>query len=149
MEFRTDYRTEQYALQTAWEDFPERVRLRAVDCSIDLMGALILGSQSAQFRTGLKLASGLGLAGDIPVIGAPGKYNLAGAAIAMGHSSNAFDIDDGYNMVKGHPGTSFIAGLLAASLQKKASRWQRILSVTAEQLRRNGQAMQTECTRTW
>ena len=33
----------------------------------------------------------------------------------MGHSSNSFDIDDGYRMICGHPGTSFVAGTLATA----------------------------------
>ena len=64
-------------------------------CGVDLMTALILGSYGEQFKAGQKLAQSMGMQGDIPTVGSDKKYNLLGAAIAMGHSSNSFDIDDG------------------------------------------------------
>lgn len=121
MVFNTDYRIEQYALQTTWKDISQDTQERAVMCAIDLFGALILGSYGEQFAAGERLAKMMNLAGDISVVGSKNKYNLLGAAIAMGHASNSFDIDDGYNMIKGHPGTSFIGGMLAAAVEKNVS----------------------------
>ncbi len=121
MEFITDYRVERYALDTKWQDLPEQVQEWAKMCGIDLMGALILGSYGKQFAAGTKLAESVGLTGEIPVVGKQQTYNLLGAAIAMGHSSNSFDIDDGFRMIQGHPGTSFVGGVLAAALQKNVT----------------------------
>ena len=45
-----------------------------------------------------------------------------GASAALGHSSNAYDIDDGHNITRAHPGTSFIGALLAAAYEKNISR---------------------------
>lgn len=118
MEFITDYRTERYALDTTWEDLPADVQTRAMMCGIDLMTALVLGSYGRQFAAGQKLAGLLGLEGGIPVVGGDKTYNLLGAASAMGHSCNSFDIDDGFRTICGHPGTSFVAGVLAAALEK-------------------------------
>ena len=121
MVFNTDYTIEKYALHTKWEHFPEEVREHALMCSLDLMSALILGSYGKQFEAGLKLASMMGMAGDIPVIGCVKTYNLLGAAIVMGHSSNSFDIDDGHRQIQGHPGTSFVGGVLAAAIKQNVS----------------------------
>ena len=44
MEFITDYRVERYALDTKWQDLPEKVQTWAMMCGIDLMCALVLGS---------------------------------------------------------------------------------------------------------
>ena len=118
MEFITDYRVERYALDTKWQDLPEKVQTWAKMCGIDLMSALVLGSYGKQFAAGKKLAQTVGLTGEIPVVGDDKTYNLLGAAIAMGHSSNSFDIDDGFRMIQGHPGTSFVGGVLAAALEK-------------------------------
>ena len=41
-----------------------------------------------------------------------------GAATAMGHSSNAYDIDDGHNITRAHHGTSFVGAILAAAYEK-------------------------------
>ena len=106
MEFITDYRVERYALDTKWEDLPEKVQTWAKMCGIDLMSALVLGSYGRQFAAGKKLAQTIGLDGEIPVVGDERTYNLLGATVAMGHSSNSFDIDDGFRMIQGHPGTS-------------------------------------------
>ena len=121
MIFNTDYRTERYALNTRWEDFPDQVKEHALMCSLDIFGALILGSYGKQFAAGEKVAQTIGASGDIPVVGSHHKYNLLGAAIAMGHASNSFDIDDGHRQIQGHPGTSFIGGMLAAALKEDVS----------------------------
>ena len=118
MNFITNYKLERYILDTKWEDLPEEVQTRARGCGIDLMTALILGSNGRQFGVGVALADELYAPGDIPVVGSKKTYNFIGAATAMGHAANSFDIDDGHNMIKGHPGASFVAGILAAGLKK-------------------------------
>lgn len=122
MKFETTYKLEDFILNTRWEELPEQVQQRMKGCFVDLMGALLIGSRSEQFRVGLKLAHTLYGAGDIPVVGADGRFNFMGASAAMGHSSNAYDIDDGHNMTRAHPGTSFVGAVLAAALEKNLNR---------------------------
>jgi len=43
------------------------------------------------------------------------RVSPVGAALANGYACNALDIDDGYRMVKGHPGACVLPVLLAAS----------------------------------
>lgn len=121
MLFRTDYAIENFILDTKWEDLPKDVQERAIRCSIDLMGALLLGAHGNQYKAGIRVAKRIGANGDIPLIGSEEKCNLIGAAIAYGHGANSFDIDDGFNMVKGHPGASFVGGVLAAALEQDCS----------------------------
>lgn len=118
MVFNTDYRLEKFILDTKWEDLPTDVQERMRGCFIDLMGALLSGSISEQFAVGLRLAEELYGKGDIAVVGSDKKFNFMGAATAMGHSSNAYDIDDGHNMTRAHPGTSFVGAILAAAYEK-------------------------------
>lgn len=118
MEFITDYRTEKFALENNWDQLPAEVKEHGLMCSLDIMMALILGSYGKQFAAGEKVANMMGMTGDIPVVGSEKTYNLLGAAIAMGHASNSFDIDDGHRQIQGHPGTSFIGGVLAAAIEK-------------------------------
>jgi len=118
MLFETNYTIEKFALNAKWEDFPDSVKEHAVMCSLDILGALILGSYGGQFEVGERLALMAGMKGDIPVVGSSNTYNLLGAAIAMGHSCNSFDIDDGHRQIQGHPGASFIAGVLSAAISK-------------------------------
>jgi len=121
MVFKTDYKLENFILNTRWEDLPEEVHERMKGCLIDLLGALIAGSRSRQFAVGLSLAETLYGTGEIPVIGSPKRFNFMGASTAMGHASNAYDIDDGHNIIRAHPGTSFIGAILAAAYEKDLS----------------------------
>ena len=145
MKFNIDYTVENYLLHTKWSDLPEYVQKRAIVCGIDLLMALIVGSKGSQFRSGLRLAEGYCAPnGEITPLGSRAKLNILGATIAMGHASNSFDIDDGYNMIKGHPGTSFIGGTLAAALEKDVSYLEFLttLVVTYDVTMRWGLAMQ-------
>jgi len=122
MKYETNYRLENYILNLNWDYLPLPVQERIKGCFIDLMGALIIGSKSQQFAVGLKLASTLYGKGDISVVGSDQCFGFMGAAAAMGHSSNAYDIDDGHNLIRAHPGTSFVGAVLAAALEKNISR---------------------------
>ena len=122
MKFETTYKLEDFILNTQWEDLPGEVQERIRGCFVDLMGALIIGSRSEQFHVGLQLARQLYGSGNIPVVGSAETFNFMGASCAMGHSSNAYDIDDGHNMTRAHPGTSFVGAVLAAAWEKNLSR---------------------------
>ena len=122
MRFETTYKLEDFILNTTWGDLPVEVQSRMKGCFVDLMGALVVGSRSRQFEAGLRLAEKLYGTGDIPVVGAAQKFSFLGAAAAMGHSSNAYDIDDGHNMTRAHPGTSFVGAVLAAAYEKDLTR---------------------------
>ena len=119
--FTGDHRLEKYILNTTWSELPEEVQKRAVVCSIDLMMALVLGSRGKQYQAGLRLVEMMCREGSIPIVGSDKTFSLMGAVIAMGHASNSFDIDDGHNLIRSHPGTSFIAGLMAAALEKNVT----------------------------
>ena len=118
MLFKTDYKLENFLLNTKWEDLPNEVQQRLRGCMLDLLGALVAGSGSEQFRVGVRLAKTLFKDGNVAAIGTEETFSAVGAATAMGHSSNAYDIDDGHNIIRAHPGTSFIGGLLAAGYEK-------------------------------
>ncbi|MBR7117075.1 MAG: MmgE/PrpD family protein [Clostridia bacterium] len=118
MNFKTDYKLESFVLNIGWDKLSEEVKERMRGCFIDLMGAMLVGSKSEQFEVGLRLARSVYGKGDIAVIGTDERFNFMGASCAMGHSSNAYDIDDGHNMTRAHPGTSFVGGVLAAAYEK-------------------------------
>ncbi len=122
MHFSTDYTLENFIIGSEWDRLPAPVQTRLKGCFIDLMGALVTGSRSKQFSVGLQLAERLFGPGDIPVIGSRRRFSFIGAAAAMGHSSNAFDIDDGHNLIRAHPGTAVIGPVLAEAYAKNVSR---------------------------
>ena len=118
MKYITTYKLENFVLDTDWSGLPEPVKDRVRGCLVDLFGALISGSLSEQFRVGLASAEAMFGRGEVAVIGSDKRFNFMGAATAMGHSSNAYDIDDGHNLTRAHPGTSFIGALLAEAYGK-------------------------------
>ena len=118
MKFSTDMKLENFLLDTRWEDLPEEVQQRLRGCMLDLLGALVAGCGSEQFQVGVRLAKKLFQGGDVAAIGTEETFSATGAATAMGHSSNAYDIDDGHNLIRAHPGPSFIGGLLAAGYEE-------------------------------
>ncbi len=121
MRYETDYRLENFILDLRWEDLPADVQARMRCCLIDLIGALVTGSHSDPFEAGLKLAENYYLSGNVPVVGSEKTFSVDGAAAVMGHASNAYDIDDGHNIIRAHPGTSFIGAILAEAWDKDLS----------------------------
>ena len=93
MKFITDYKLENFILNTQWEDLPEEVQKRAVVCGIDLTIALLLGSKGQQFQAGLRMAREHYKEGKVPVVGSPETFGILGASVAMSHASNSFDPD--------------------------------------------------------
>ncbi len=134
---------ENYILDTRWDDLPENIRERIAGCFIDLTGALVIGSRSRQCAAGTRLAEKLFPAGDIAVVGSDKRYGFLGATCVMGHASNAFDIDDGYSLLRAHPGTSFISGILAAAYEKDITyrEFLTVLTVAYETTVRDGLAL--------
>ena len=122
MKYETTYKLENFVLGTDWDDLPPEVRERIKGCFVDLTGALITGSRSDQFKVGLKLAADVFGEGDVPVVGSDRTFSFIGAAAAMGHSANAYDIDDGHNLIRAHPGSAVVAPILAAALEKDVGR---------------------------
>ena len=74
MIFTTDYKLENYILNTKWEDVPYEVQQRMKGCFVDLMGALVIGSRSRQFDAGVKLAETIFAPGNIPVVGSDKQF---------------------------------------------------------------------------
>ena len=84
MDFITDYRLEDYILNTTWEDLPAKVQERAIVCGIDLMIALLLGSKGQQFQAGIRIAQTYYKGGNLPVVGSDKNFGLLGAGCGAG-----------------------------------------------------------------
>lgn len=109
----TDHAIE-FILQTTWERLPTDVQHQARRCLLDCLGALLAGTRTpvAELMADLAFSQ---YAGDEATILANGRrVSATGAALANGFAANALDIDDGYRLVKGHPGACVLPPLLAA-----------------------------------
>ncbi len=104
-----------FTLNLRWEDLPASVQHQAKRCLLDILGAMIAGSQTpvAGIMREMALEQFGGDQATIMVTGQ--RVSAAGAALANGFFGNALDIDDGYRNVKGHPGACALPPVLAAA----------------------------------
>ena len=116
MVFTTDYKLEEFLLNTQWEQLPNEVQERLRGCMLDLLGALIAGSGSEQFQVGVRLAKKL-----FPLLAFAGA--LSGMFCVLGH---IFPVWMGFaggkglaclgGLVLGHSWRLFLALLIAEIL---------------------------------
>jgi 2-methylcitrate dehydratase PrpD len=100
---------------TRFEDLPENVIHQAKRCLLDTLGALLAGSDTPVVRIMNSFATKHFRGTEATVLVSGERVSPIGAALANGYACNALDIDDGYRMVKGHPGGCVLPVLLAAS----------------------------------
>ncbi len=95
---------------------PPEVDRQARACLLDLLGACLAGADVKGARILQDFALNQ-MAGpeEATVIRAGRKLPRAAAALVNGFIANALDIDDGYRLVKGHPGSAVFPAILAAA----------------------------------
>ena len=99
----------------AWEELSPDLRHQSKRCLLDTLGALIAGAKTppADIMAGIAERQFSGSEATILVRGT--RATASGAALANGFAANALDIDDGYRLVKGHPGACVLPALLTAA----------------------------------
>ena len=107
-----------FALGTRWQDLSPEVQHQTKRCLLDTLGALLAGTQTPVGRMMAQVATDQYGGSDATILADGRKVSAAGAALANGFASNALDIDDGYRMVKGHPGACALSPVLAAAEMK-------------------------------
>lgn len=118
----------QFIRESHWPDFPTDVRHQALRCLLDALGALLAGSATPPGRLVARIACSQ-YGGDEATILVDGRrVSAAGAALANGFAANALDIDDGYRLVKGHPGACVLPVVLAAAETASACRGLELLT---------------------
>lgn len=104
-----------FALGARWQDLPRQVQHQTKRSLLDTLGALLAGTQTPVGRTMAQVAADQYGGSDATILVDGRNVSAAGAALANGFAANALDIDDGYRMVKGHPGACALPPLLAAA----------------------------------
>jgi 2-methylcitrate dehydratase PrpD len=104
-----------FTLKTRWEDLPDEVKNQSKRCLVDIMGAMIAGSQTPVAGI-VRETARRQFGGDRATILVSGdRVSAVGAALANGFFGNALDIDDGYRKIKGHPGACALPPVLAGA----------------------------------
>ena len=104
-----------FITETRWENLNEEIRQQAKKCFLDLAGVLAAGAKNNSSKRAAAYVKDNYPLGNCTVFCTGEKSNLIGAALANGMAANALDMDDGYSLLRGHPGAGFFGALLAAT----------------------------------
>lgn len=101
--------------ETQYESMSEDVKRQAIKCFLDLAGVLTAGAKNNSSKKIATYVKENYPSGDCTIFSSGEKSNLIGASLANGMSANALDLDDGYSLLRGHPGSGFFGALLTAA----------------------------------
>ena len=105
----------EFILETRWNDLSEDVQSQAKKCFLDLAGVLTAGAKNNSSKKAAAYVKNNYPIGNCTVFATGEKSNLIGASLANGMAANALDMDDGYSLLRGHPGSGFFGALLTAA----------------------------------
>ncbi len=101
-------------------DAPEAVCRQARVALLDTVGCVLAGAGSEVTGKVLEtLQWEGGSAGNVPVPGLGLNLDALGAALVMGVSAHAYELDDGYTPGSAHPGSPVIPAVLAFAMREK------------------------------
>ena len=101
--------------EARWADLPSAVRRQAKRCLLDTLGALLAGTATPVSRMMAAFAWEQFKGNEATILVEGRLVSAVGAALANGFAANALDIDDGYRLIKGHPGACVLPPALAAA----------------------------------
>ncbi|WP_020495716.1 MmgE/PrpD family protein [Sciscionella marina] len=105
----------EFILDSRWNAIPARIQHKALDCLLDVAGCTIAGSQTPAAEQARSAASCLFGTGELTLFGTTETGSAPGVCLANGFAANAFDLDDGYRPLKGHPSALVFPVVLAAA----------------------------------
>jgi len=114
MESPTDY-VIRFILDTNWQNIPTDVQHQSKRCLLDTLGALLAGTETPVGGLMAGIATAQFNGNDATILVSGSRVSASGAALANGFAGNALDIDDGYRLIKGHPGSCILPVVLSAS----------------------------------
>jgi 2-methylcitrate dehydratase PrpD len=110
-----------FILNTKYERLPSAVQYQAKRCLLDVLGATLAGTVTPVGHIISRFVAEQHIGSEATVLMTHTKASLVGATLANAFAANALDIDDGYRLIKGHPGANiFPAGLAVAEKEGKS-----------------------------
>ena len=98
-----------------WEELSAELRHQSKRCLLDTLGALIAGAETPPAGVVANVVESQYRGSEATVLIRGTKVTATGAVLANGFAANALDIDDGYRLVKGHPGACVLPVILTAA----------------------------------
>ncbi|MFN0168905.1 MAG: MmgE/PrpD family protein [Bryobacteraceae bacterium] len=116
---------EQYVIEfvhrTRLEDFPQSVVHQGRRCFLDLLGCSFAGIPARTSEIARRFALSFGGTEQASLYGSTRRAPLVLSVFANATVCEALDADDGYNLVKGHPGAFLLPAVLALAEQRPMS----------------------------
>jgi len=98
-----------------WGDLSPDLRHQSKRCLLDALGALIAGAETPLAHIMASIAESQFRGSEATILVRGSKVSASGAVLTNGFAANALDIDDGYRLVKGHPGACVLPVILTAA----------------------------------
>lgn len=102
-------------IESDFDSFSAKCQNQGKKMFLDLAGVICAGAKNNTAQLMASYVSENYLSGQYTILGTGNKTNLIGAVLANGMAANALDLDDGYSLLRGHPGAGFFGGGLTAA----------------------------------
>jgi len=99
----------------SWNEIPVKVKHQVKRCLLDTLGALLAGTATPVAGIMADVAWTQFGGNEASILVRGDRVSASGAVLANAFAQNGLDIDDGYRLVKGHPGACVLPVLLAAA----------------------------------
>lgn len=110
-----------FIIETRWDNLKEDVQQQAKKCFLDLAGVITSGAKNNTSKKAAQYVKENFPSGKCTIFATGEKSNLIGASLANGMAANALDMDDGYSLLRGHPGSGFFGALLSAAEESECT----------------------------
>lgn len=108
---------------TKYQGLPSEVRHQSKRCLLDILGATLAGATTPVGHLMARYAVDQHNGGEATIFVTNRKAGVVGAVLANAFAANALDVDDGYRLIKGHPGANvFPPALAIAEKERKSGR---------------------------
>jgi len=98
---------------TKYQELPPEVQYQAKRCFLDIVGATIAGTTTPVGHLIARYAVDQHNGSEATILMTNHKASIVGATLANAFAANALDVDDGYRLIKGHPGANIFPAALA------------------------------------
>ncbi len=137
----------EFVHRTRLDDFPQSVIHQARRCFLDLLACSFAGIPARTSAVARSFALSFGGTEEASLFGSTRRTPLALSVFVNATVCEALDADDGYNLVKGHPGAFLLPAVLALAEQRAMSGEEALtaLIIGYEVAMRAGRIVRTVC----
>lgn len=107
--------------KATYDKLSNDVKKQARKCFLDLAGVTCAGAKNNSSKCAAKYVLDNFKTGECTILATGERTNLIGAAMSNGMAANALDMDDGYSLLRGHPGSGFFGALISAAEESKCT----------------------------